>query len=77
LPEAEEEVADAGERCDLGEVVLVEEEAAVGLEGLLDRGAFPPGDEDGDELVAAFADLFAEGFDVEGMSMTSDECAWF
>jgi hypothetical protein len=34
--------------------------------GSLDRGAFPPGDEDWDELVAAFADLFAEGFDVEG-----------
>ena len=32
----------------------------------LNHGAFPPGDEDGDELVAAFADLFAEGFDVEG-----------
>jgi hypothetical protein len=65
LFEAEEEVADAGEGGDLVEVVLMEEEAAVGLEGLLDHGAFPPGDEDGYELVAAFADLFAEGFDVE------------
>jgi hypothetical protein len=66
LPEAEEEVTDAEERCDLVEVVLMEEEAAVGLEGLLDHGAFPPGDEDGNELVAAFVDLFPEGFDVEG-----------
>jgi hypothetical protein len=46
-------------------VDLMEEEAAVGFEGLLDHGVFPPGDEDGDELIAAFADLFAKGFDVE------------
>ena len=47
------------------EVVLAEKEAAIGFEGLLDHGEFPPGDEDGDELVAAFADLAAQGFNVE------------
>lgn len=55
--QVQEKLAHTRDGLDLVEILLLKDEAAKLLQGLFDVLALPPGNEDGNQFIAAFADL--------------------